>query len=240
MHELGTSGTWQFRPRTAINFDSSYGLIRYLNSPTVQPDGDYLRARVGLNGLATNTFGFTALAGYATTFFDSKGGAPKQDFDSFVGQLEGRFYLNAPPPGNNTPGLAPSTFAIGISRDFTQSYIGNFFARDRGYANVSYFFAGRFLTTIGGGVARASFAATSFADGSPRYPAFEAYIADANALAEYRFTPNFALNLSGVYSAFLGDDRVPSTPNANPADSTQFDSLKWDRVEVMLGARYLM
>lgn len=240
VHEIGTSGTWQFRPRTALNFDSTYGLIRYLNSPSVQPDGDFLRARIGLNGLATNIFGFTAVAGYASTFFDSKGGAAKQDFDSFIGQLEGRFYLNAPPPGNTTPGLAPSTIGVGISRDFTQSYIGNYFSRDRVYANVSYFFAGRFLTTVGGGIARASFPATNFADGSVRYQPFDAYIADANALVEYRFTPNFALNLSGTYSAFLADDRLPIAPNANPADATQFDSVKWDRVEVLLGARYLM
>lgn len=240
VHEIGTSGTWQFRPRTSLNFDSTYGLIRYLNSPSVQPDGDFLRARVGLNGLATNTFGFTAVAGYASTFFDSKGGAQKQDFDSFIGQLEGRFYLNAPPPGNTTPGLAPSTIAVGFTRDFTQSYIGNFFSRDRAYANVSYFFAGRFLTTVGGGIARATFPATNFADGSPRYPEFDTYIADAFALFEYRFTPNFGLNLTGNYSAFLGDDRIPIAPNANPADPTQFDNLKWDRFEVLLGARYLM
>jgi L-asparaginase len=240
IHEIGTTGTWQFRPRTAINFDSTYGLIRYLNQPTIQPDGDFLRARIGLNGLATNTFGFTALAGYATTFFDTKGGAPKQDFDSFVGQLEGRFYLTPAPAGNTTPGMHASTLSFGVSRDFAQSYIGNFFTRDRAYASLSYFFGGRVLGTIGGGVARTQFPATFFDDGTARAAAFDAYIADANALVEYRFTPNFGVNLAGNYSAFLGDKRIPIAPNANPNDATQFDNLSWNRVEVLLGARYLM
>jgi hypothetical protein len=240
LHEIGTSGTWQFRPRTSLNFDSTYGLIRYVNTPTTQPDGDYLRARIGLNGLATNTFGFTALAGYASTFFDSKGASGKQDFDSFIGQLEGRFYLNAPPPGSSTAGVSPSTIAVGVSRDFTQSYIGNFFTRDRAYASFSYFYAGRVLTTVGGGIARAQFPQTSFQDGQFRAAAFDTYIADAHALIEYRFVPNFGMNLSGNYSAFLGDTRLPIAPNADPNDPTQFDSLKWTRLEVMLGARYLM
>ena len=239
-HEIATQGSWQFRPRTSVNFDSTYGLIRYVNSPTVQPNGDFVRARIGLNGLLTTKFGFTGMVGYGTTFYERKGNFPEQDFDSFLGQLEGRFYLKVPPKDSGTPGLYPSTVAIGISRDFTQSYIGNFFSRDRVYANASYFFDGRVLSTVGGGFARASFPATSFADGRARGAEFDAYLVDVNALVEYRIAPNFGVNLSGIYTALLTDMRLPLVPNANPSDPAQFDELKWKRLEILLGARYLL
>jgi hypothetical protein len=162
-HTISTSSSWRFLPRTSLFNESKLSLMRYTSSDTEQPNGDAVSTRFGANGLVTNGFGFLVAGGWASTFFDSKAGAGKQDFDTFIAQAEARFYLTAPPHKEDEPGVYPSTFVLGYLRDWQQSYIGNFYGRDRGYGTLSYFFNGRVLASLTGGVARLNFPATAFA-----------------------------------------------------------------------------
>ena len=54
---------------------------------TTQPNGDYVRSKVGLNGLLTNGIGFTVLGGWGSTFFDAKGGGFDLALDDVAGQV---------------------------------------------------------------------------------------------------------------------------------------------------------
>jgi hypothetical protein len=249
-HQFYSRGSWRFRPRTALIFDSSVGLYRY-GDGTERPDGDIVRSRIGLNGLVTNVFGFTLLGGWGSTFYDRRVGAdPGQDYDSFIGQAEARFYLSNPPreagvddARPSKPGLFPSTIALGYTRDFAQSYISNFYQRDRGYATLSYFFNGVVLGSLTGGVARNSFPSSYHVDGRAPTPAFVATSFDLTAFVEYRPVPNVGINLMGTYQRFDTNQRVDvSNTAAVPpeAPGTRFDELWWERVQIVLGARYLL
>ena len=248
-HLVSTRGSWRFRPRTALVFDSSLGMLRYRDE-TDRPSGDFVRARVGLNGLVTNNFGFTLMGGWGSTFFESKGG-PVEDFDSFIGQAEARFYLSNPPrvaggddAAPNRGGLYPSTIALGYTRDFSQSYISNFYQRDRGYVTLSYFLNGQILGALTGGVARNSFPPSYFAPGGEqRTDAFTATSFDLTPFLEYRPVRNVGLNLTGSYQRFDNDVRLPGLApnevNAANGGAQTIDELWWERVQVILGARYL-
>jgi hypothetical protein len=249
-HQFYSRGSWRFRPRTALVFDSTLGMYRY-RDVTERPDGDIVRSRIGLNGLVTNVFGFTVMGGWGSTFYDSKvPGDPGTDYDSFIGQAEARFYLSNPPreagvddSRPSRPGLFPSTIAIGYTRDFAQSYISNFYQRDRGYATLSYFFGGVVLASLTGGVARNSFPASYHGDGRPPTTDFVATSFDLTAFAEYRPVPNVGINLTGSYQRFDTDQRIDvSNTAATPPEpiGSRFDEIWWERVQIVLGARYLL
>lgn len=231
-HVLSTSAEWRFLPRTALFTDSRYALIRYTSSDTEQPNGNALTTRLGVNGLLSDKVGFLGALGWATTTFESKGNAAKQDFDSFIAQVEGRFYLTPPRKGADEP--SPTTITVGATRDWTQSFIGNFFSRERGYASMGYYAGRKFSTVISGGIARLSFPQTFFSDGSPRNDAFTQYAADANLFVGYRFTRRMGAFLNGVYTALLSDAnlRIDAT---NP---NSVDNMKYSRFELMLGVHY--
>lgn len=239
-HDISTKGQWRFRPRTSVAFDTTVGFVNYVNT-TPQPDGSFVRSRIGLNGLLTNFMGFTLMGGWASTFYDAKAGAPKQDFDSFVGQAELRFFLANPPQDpENRPGLYPSTLSFGYQRDFSTSYIGNFYQSDRGYASLGYFLNRRIYATLGAGVARLSYPESFFETGQKRNDPFVNTMVDASAFFEYRFFGTFGVNASVMYTQMLSDELLPNTPLANPANAGDFDNLRWQRIQALLGVRYVM
>ncbi len=235
-HTIGTAATWRFLPRTSLFSDSKLNFIRYAAASTEQTNGDAVTTRVGANGLLTNTVGFLVAAGWATTVFSSKDGAPKQDFDSIVGQAEARFYLTTPPKKDEDIGVYPSVLTVGYARDWAQSYIGNFIGRDRGYASLGYFFNGKVSALFGVGVARLGFPATTFADGSARNGEFSNLLIDGTAFFEYRFTPHFGANLSVIYNRMISDTLL----RGNKSDGTVVDDLRWDRIDASVGVRYML
>jgi hypothetical protein len=235
-HTIGTAATWRFLPRTSLFSDSKLSFVRYSASTTEQTNGDAMTTRVGANGLLTNSVGFLVAAGWATTLFSSKDGAPKQDFDSIVGQAEARFYLTSPPKTDEEIGVYPSVLTLGYSRDWTQSYIGNFIGRDRGYTSLGYFFNGKISALLGIGVARLGFPATTFQDGLARNDAFSNLLIDGSAFVEYRVSPHFGVNLSGIYNRMISDTLL----RADRSDPKAVDDLRWDRIDVSLGVRYMM
>jgi hypothetical protein len=237
-HTVGTQATWRFLPRTSVFSDSKVSFIRYSAATTTQSDGTAVTTRVGLNGLVTNAFGFLVAGGWASTFFDAKGGV-QDDFDSFVAQAEARFYLSAPPKKEDEPGLYPTTLTFGYVRDWTQSFVGNFYQRDRGYGNLAYFFNGQVLATLGGGVARLHFPTTFFDNGQVRNAPFSNTEVDVTGFVEYRVTSHVGINFTGVYTQMLSDTRLPTAPPVAGAQQPPTQDLRWQRVELTLGARYL-
>ncbi len=231
-HQLATTSTWRFLPRTSIFSQSTYTMLRYTAGTTTQTDGDAVSTVVGVNGLVTSGFGFLAAAGWASTFFNDKGG--QQDFDSFIAQAEARFYLSAPPK-NDTPGNYPSSFVLGYVRDWTQSYIGNFYQRDRGYASLAYFFNGKVLANATAGVSRIHFPPTVFDNGAPRDTAYSNLALDAAGFLEYRVTPHVGINAAVQYTQMVSDKKL----RTNATDPNEVDDQKWTRIQATLGARYL-
>ena len=130
--------------------------------------------QVGADGLFTSAVGFLVAGGWASTLFHAKQGDPEQNFDSFVAQAELRFYLTSPPRRENEPGLYPSVLTFGYVRDWNQSYIGNYYHRDRGYASLGYFFNGVILASLTAGVSRLSFPESFFPNGAVSSNAFVA------------------------------------------------------------------
>jgi hypothetical protein len=234
-HVISSTANWRFLPRTSLFSDSRLTLIRYVN-PTIQSNGDAISTRIGANGLVTSGVGFLVAGGWASTVFGAKGGSGSQDFDSFVAQAELRFYLSAPPKKENEAGVYPSTFTVGYIRDWSQSYIGNFYQRDRGYASLGYFFNGVVLATLTGGVARIGFPATTFPDGTPRNGAFSNTAVDATAFVEYRVGAALGVNFTAAYTQMISNTFMRGDPN-NPA---VVDDLTWKRLELTLGLRYLL
>lgn len=239
VHTVGTSTTWRFLPRTSLFNESKVSFIRYTDSDTEQSNGDSASTRFGVNGLVTNHVGFLAAAGWASTFFGERPGSQigKQDFDSFLAQAEARFYLSTPEGSGDTPGVSPSILKLGYLRDWQQSYIGNFYGRDRAYGSLSYFLGGVVLTTINAGVAWLHFPASEFEGGQARNSAFTNVAIDAGGFVEYRVMPNLGINGNVQYTQMLSDTIIRAEPNNPQAGG---DNLKWTRVEAVLGLRYML
>jgi len=186
-------------------------------------DVDPIRARVGINGLVTSSFAFLGMVGWGSSLYKGPGA---QQFDSLIAQAELKWYI-APNPGNDpvSATLSLSSLALGYTRDFFNSYLGDFYARDRGYATLSHFFGGRFLLVIDGGVA------------AIRYPdirapqavkAFTAIYVDPSLFVEYRLSDSFGLNSTLRYTSNITEQVIAG------------DALKWSRFEGFIGVRWFI
>lgn len=129
-HTVRAGSNWRFLPQTALLYDFTMDYQTYPNagdSTALLSDSIRLQSRLGLNGAITNKFSVLALFGYSAGFF-SLG----DDFEAFVGQLEGRFQLSE-----------NAKLAFGYDRSVFGSYVGNFYRQDRFYLNGSVLLAGR-------------------------------------------------------------------------------------------------
>src|SRR6185436_16645477 len=107
--------------------------VNFLNESTP------LKTRFGLTGLITSRFSTLLAIGYGTTLADNGQSATTRQYDSIIGQAEGTFFLS-PNPASGDPGsvtLALSSVTVGYTRDFANSYLGNFYGSDKGYAKLS-------------------------------------------------------------------------------------------------------
>ncbi|MEJ7728807.1 MAG: hypothetical protein WKG00_06295 [Polyangiaceae bacterium] len=230
-HEITTRGRWRFLPRTALMFDGRQGFISY---PDPRPNGKTashpLRARIGLNGLVTKSFGLLALAGYGASFYTPR---PQEDFDSIIGQAEVKWYVTPNPSANPMAAtLSLSSVALGFTRDFADSYFGTYEEKDRGYLNTSYFFANRFLLVVEGGVA-----AVVYPPGLElgADPSTDVRI-DASVFGELRFADSFGVNGTVRYNANLSDNVLEVTGTGG----TVRDSLDYQQFEAYVGFRWFM
>ena len=136
-----------------------------------------------------------------------------------------------PGTGNELFGgpLPISTAALGYSRDFYNSYLGDYFVRDRFYLTLSHLFGGRFLLVVDGSYSPIRYADVyNVARTMVTQPAFSAPRAEASLFGEYRFSDSFGVNTTLRYSANITDVAV------------QGDRLGWNRFEAFLGVRWFL
>jgi len=230
-NQVNTRGRWRFLPRTALLFDGSASFFKYTNrteGQTPQLDSTPIRARLGLNGLVTSSFALLAMVGWGSSFY--QGAANAQQFDSVLAQAELKWFIT-PNPGID-PGAATltlSSVALGFTRDFTNSYLGDFFTQNRGYANLSYFFGGRFLLVANAGVAAVVYP-TVFADAARMVatPSFTTVRVDGTLFGEYRVADSLGINATVNYTSNITDQVIVS------------DRLEWRRVQAFLGVRWFL
>jgi hypothetical protein len=247
-HEAYMRGRWKFRPRTAFLYDGHLGFISYVN-PTLAAqqglvDSTPVRARLGINGLVTERFALLAMAGWGAGFYSTSLKQQPQ-YDSVIGQAELKWFLAASPgiAQASDLGLALSSIAVGYTRDFQNSYLGNFYGTDRGYLKFSYFFAGRALVTLEGGVGAIEYPDMFWADGKERHAAFTDLRTDGTLFGEYRLTDELGINATLRYTANFSSNQVQDIePTGQPLPPGTFGvfDMSWTRLEAFLGVRWFM
>jgi hypothetical protein len=249
-HELFTRGRWRFRPRTSLVYDATFRFISYVNQANALQNGlvnsDPIRARIGLNGLVTDRFAFLGLVGWGASFYDASQIKTQPQYDSVIGQAELKWFLSASPglQQSSDVGLSLSSIALGYTRDFQNSYLGGYYGTDRGYLKFSYFFAGRALLSLEGGLGAIEYPNMFWGDGTSRHTSFTDLRADATLFGEYRFTDSFGLNVTGRYTANFSNTSVPGYPPSQlagqPVGPANSYDMSWNRIEAFLGVRWFM
>jgi hypothetical protein len=287
-NEIELRGRWRFLPRTALIYDARFGFISYFSPSPIgsATSADFelasktsshpVRSLLGINGLVTQQFGLLAMVGWGASFYSASQSVPGgcqqapgtvavagcDNFDSVIGQIEARWFLT-PNPGTDPAAatLTLSSIAVGFTRDFADSYIGDYFESDRGYANLSYFFGGKYLVTVNGGVAAirypdvpsaAAEVASSAAAGTLLATAFTDVRADATVFGEWRFRDSFAVNATVRYGGNISNTKLQlgGTATGTPCTSTgvpvgcgvataPFD-LAWRDISAYIGVRWFM
>jgi hypothetical protein len=244
-HEAFTRGRWRFRPRTALIYDASLRFNQYVNTTSAANAGltnsDPVRARIGLNGLITDRFAALAMVGWGATFLDQSITPQQPQYDSVIGQAELKWFLAASPgiAAASDVGLTLSSIALGYTRDFQQSYLASYYGSDRGYLKFAYFFAGRALVTVEGGVGAVEYPNMFFGTPGgaiPRANAFTDIRADATLFGEYRVVSTVGINATLRYTANFSNTEIL----ANPPPSTTLLDMSWNRFEAYLGVRWFM
>jgi hypothetical protein len=241
-----TRGRWRFRPRTALVYDATLRFISYVNQNQALQAGlvesTPVRARVGLDSLLTDRFRLLAMVGWGASFYSNTlAGEPQ--YDSVIGQAELKWFLSASPgvAAASDLGLALSSIALGYTRDFANSYLGNFYGSDRGYLKFSYFFAGRALVTLEGGAGAIEYPNIIWGklggplDGTLRQASFTDTRVDATLFSEYRFVDTFGLNATLRYTQNLSNTQIWDSEM-----KTGFYDMSWKRFEAYLGVRWFM
>jgi len=119
--------------------------------------------------------------------------------------------------------------SVGFLRDFYDSYIGTYFERDRGYASLSYAFAGKFVVVVDGGASPVIY---------PAIPAlnikdsFTDIRLDAGLFGEYRIKDAFGINATFRYNQNINHQQIMLANGENDVSFTE--------VEAYLGARWMM
>jgi len=239
-HQVNVRGNWRFLPRTALLYDGSYTWIDYSTNRNTERDGEVVRSRIGMNGLITNRWSLMALVGWAGTFYNTKAGEAPQQFDSITGQLELKWFISGGQETLNASSapVGLSYASIGYTRDVANSYLGNFYQKDRGYVGISYLLGGTFVTGLNAGVANIKFPDSFFADGQPQQSSFSEQRVDVNLFAEYRLSNSFGLNTTVSYDQNITDVVIPGTVEDKP--DHRGDELKFSHWQVYLGARYFL
>jgi hypothetical protein len=205
-----TRGRWRFLPRSALLYDARYTMTRYTHT-SPQPDGDDVQARVGFSGLVTTRLAVLGLIGWNSSFYEENGtSTPADDYDGFVAQAELKYFLQST-ANSDSATVGVSSISVGYIRDFSNSYLGAFYIRDRGYMGLSYFLGGVFVASLDGGFSHYSYPRISQTQG-----AFEQSRIDARLFGEYRFSDIVGLNATIMYDQAIGPDNPIETDPGQP------------------------
>jgi hypothetical protein len=167
-----------------------------------------------------------AMAGWASSFY---AGVNAQQYDGVIAQAELKWFIT-PGTGNELMGgpLPISTAALGYSREFFNSYLGDYIARDRFYLTLSHLFSGRFLLVLDGSYSPVRYSAIYNENRTLNHAGFTAPRVDTTLFGEYRFTDGLGVNTTLRYSANITDEVVSQDP------------LGWNRFEAFLGVRWFL
>ena len=241
-HYINTRGRWRFLPRSALVYRAELGFINYAsNDNRTLNDSTPVRSLIGFNGLITNHFGLLAMAGWGASFYDGARTPTVQDYDSVIAQGEFKWFI-LPQPRLPEDGakVGLSSVALGYTRNFTDSYLSDYYQRDRMYLNFSYFFAGVLLVSLEGGWSHITYPPSYFEDDTLRKVAFSEDRLDAQLFAEYRLSDTFGINTTFRYNANL-DKAAGFRDNEVPVDDgTSVDNLAFTRFQAFLGVRWFM
>jgi hypothetical protein len=239
-HEAFTKGRWKFRPQTALVYDATLRFISYTNNaPGGLQNSTPVRTRMGLNGLITPRFSVLVLAGYGGSFYSTTAIPKLSQYDSVIGQVEAKWYISANPGSDEAPqnvSLTLSSISLGYLRDFQNSLLGNYYGLDRGYAKASFFFAGRVLVSLEGGVGAIEYPTIFDNAGAQRAKPFTDIRADATLYGEYRLTDSFALNATGRYVQNFSNTQLPVATTSGP----NLYDMSWQRIEAYAGVRWFL
>lgn len=249
-HTINTRGRWRILPRSGFLYDAKYTFIRYQSTPSPQPSGDQLQARLGFSGLVTSRVAFLLLGGWNSTYYEGTTtpvtingqlipAAPAQNYDGYVGQIELKFYLISAPQedaGNASASTGLSSVTVGFARDVSNSYLGSFYTRDRGYLGFDVFLGGVFVANLQGGFARYSYPQV---DTNLNPMGFTQNHVDATLFAEYRFSDTFGLNGTVMYDKAIGEGPWPQGVRVSDdgMGNVRYDNLEYDRIQAYVGLR---
>jgi hypothetical protein len=226
-HHFTSYGVWSFLPKTGILYDARLSTLQYAS--VSENGGEALQARLGLNGLVTKKLGFLAMGGWAASFFRGTNGVVR-NYNSFVTHLEAKWFLSA--HGRLQEGgvdVGASTLSLGYMRDFHDSYIGDFYRRNRLYGSLRYLIGSRVVSTLSAGVSRLDYpdyfttAGTQSGFGETRF--------DLQGFAEYRPLETVGVNLQLLYD--VNSSKVIDLGSSR-------DDLSFSRFRAILGARWFL
>lgn len=226
-HHFTSHGIWHFLPKTGMLYDARLSTLDYASLS--ENTGETLQARVGLNGLVSKKIGLLAMGGWAASFFQNRNGVVR-NYSSLVTHLEAKWFLSA--HGRLKEGgvdVGASTLAVGFMRDFHESYIGDFYRRERIYGEMSYLIGTRVLTSFSAGIS--SLAYPDFYSSAGEQSGFGETRYDFAAFTEYRPLETVGVNLQ------LGFD-ANSSKVILLADSE--DDLSFSRFRAVLGVRWFL
>lgn len=231
-HTVNMRGRWRFFPRTALLYEGGYTWIDY-RSNRVQSDGAVVRSQIGINGLITTRFSLLGLIGWAGTFYNEHAGRAASQFDSLTAQAELRWFISGGQDvmGASSAPVGLSYASLGYTRDMSNSYLGNFYQRDRGYVGVSYLLGGVFVTSLNAGMANIKFPQFNYTganNAALTHDGFSEQRVDATLFGEYRLSNTFGLNVTVNYDQNITDVTIEN------------DKLEFSRWQVFLGARYFL
>lgn len=236
-HTFNTRGRWRFYPKTALVYDAQTTLLRYTFNNAPRNNGQTIQSRLGVNGLVSNRFSLLALVGWAASYYEPTAAPVLGNYDGLVAHGEIKWFALPQPklqPTDATVGL--SSIALGYVRDYVQSYLADYYRRDRGYLSASYFIGGRYLVDAQAGYSRITH--PSFQRYGVDYDGVAEDRADVQVFAEYRLSDSFGVNTTLRYDASL-DNTVVAAPGAS-AGNGAWDNLAFTRFAAWLGVRYFL
>jgi len=241
-HNIFTRGNWRFRPKTAFIYDGSFAFNSYTMADkafNALTDSTPLRSKLGISGLISPRFSLLAMVGYGGSFMNTTANPQLQQYNSVIGQLEAKFFLTAN-PGADAPSAATlsiSSISIGYNRDFAGSFLGTYYGSDRGYAKFAYFFGGRAIVALEGGVGALEYP-NIFKNGDPNpiSAPFTNIGVDASLFGEYRFSNTLGLNTTLRYTQEISSTQLPA--GGVPAGALY--DMNYHRFEAYLGFRWFM
>ncbi|MBM4357580.1 MAG: hypothetical protein FJ096_05655 [Deltaproteobacteria bacterium] len=216
-NEVSTRGRWRFLPRTAVLYDGRFSFLTYSKREFGKTSSSPVRTRVGMIGLITPSFGAQAMVGWGASFYKDD----PQDFNSAIGQLELKWYLQPTmvnDPTRTNP-LLPGV-AVGFVRDFEDSLIGTYLERDQGYVRFNYLWGGSVLLNAEVAAGAIVFPNQDNPDrGQPN--GWTDFRTDARVFAEYRIRDWIGVTAQADWVGYFSKTRL-TFPTANGSDNLAF------------------